>query len=729
MDVEEDFPRSSEVVLESLGQPKRRDRSSEDKSNTFSFKVPTTSNRSLKSGKLFQRGRLPTYDKLEAGSLLLGSVAVIAPSGLRIHLPGGLVGFVRASDGVDIPESARQRPDTILSGCVSVGSRVVCSVLEVKRHFVLLSMRPSVINKGLSSGALTTGMLLPASVRAHEDHGIILGFHLGDSSSIGGFVRYDDVEKTENDNPPLDNDSPVLETGLTKREPPKDTFRELLTNLPLYSTVYVVVESVNESRQFATCRWPWSYEYPMPLDCSIPLLSVRPGLLLSGEISDIHIAASSLGGGSLSHCNYGFDLKCLNGLSAIVPALHSVVDYCNPSSSTGQQNVDTTGKATKKRRGKRVEELDDSSQEILGLEDIVIARVIYVNHWNKTVYVSLLSHVTKWTSPKGHRHRLVTPSLKTYCKVLRGIPGHGIIFSLYRIQTQEELDSGYSPESLVFSDTELGFCESSQLCDDKGDGPHSVVSSDAQLAMKFTLGSIHSCVEFGYDFLTRFVRLSTRESLQGESVLSPFHLSGGSLLKGVIAHIGSFGITVRLSTLVHGRVSLEHLTDVPLDTIPDRYSVGGTIKVRVLRFDHVHNILLLTAKRILRKDLNPLINLDQVVKGNEVLGYVSRVSQHSGDKVTIRFYNDLQTTLDPEEVSEAKRQDIDLRNGSVVRVVISKVDKRRRFFQVTLNPEKMSLLKAYGNDRAKRRREIRRAACKKAFTNHVSSRKHKESKS
>ncbi|GFE53713.1 pre-rRNA processing factor, putative [Babesia ovis] len=764
MEAEEDFPRSSEVVLEPLGEPRRRARLPGQNSRTLSFPSASTARRSVKAGSSSTRGQLPTIESLEAGSLLLGSVAVVASNGLSIHLPGGLTGFVRASDAVDIPDTEPQRPEPVIAGSINVGSHVVCSVLEVKRGFASLSMRPSVINRGLSLAGLTSGMLLPATVRSHEEYGILLSFHLPEQAGVRGFVRYDD------DNSSKDGDSSVDDALSSSTSEPHDNKgdknaksgnkknpksknastpkalkkapKSSLHNLPIHATVYVMVESVNAARNLVTCKWPWRYDCPVSLDYSMPLLCVRPGLLLVGEISDVHIPASSLSGTAESYANYGFDIKCLNGLTAIIPAVHSVASYSRlgsrastePAEDTSDDQPVKASTATSSKAKRQIANLDTLSHDALGMEDTVIARVLYVNHWQKTIFVSILSHVVKWKGPQGQPHRQVSNALKTFGKVMRSIPGHGVVFSLSRIRNEAQLASGTSPETLSFTDSDIGFCESSHLSDEVKTAGNSTgaarVSSSAQLALKFTSGSVHSVIELGFDFLTRFVRLNSRESLQNETLLSPFQLSGGTSVKGVITNVGPTGVNVRLSKLVQGKVPLEHLTDVPLSAVPDRFSVGTSLKLRVLRFDYAHNVLLLTAKRGLRKDPLPLTEFGHLSIGKEFCGYISRVPRPTGgERVSVCFYNDLHTTLDSYELAEAERLSLDLSHGSVVRVVVTRVDRRRHCFYVTLSPDKMASLKALASARSKRRRDERRAACKKAFTNYISSRKRRQTSS
>ncbi|KAK1934939.1 hypothetical protein X943_003508 [Babesia divergens] len=743
MDTEEDFPRSSQVTLTPLGEPQRRQGSAAQNDLVSALASVYKEKRSVKAGANVSRGQLPTIDNLGVGSLLLGSVAMVTTGGLRVHLPGGLSGFVRASDVFDLPVGAHQRVDSILAPSFSVGSHVIVAVMEAKNGFISLSMKPSVINKGLRIDSVTPGMLLPASVKSHEDHGIMLAFNFEDNNDMRGFLRYEDtasevdVGSSQSDN--VDGNGPAISTKVRggKRSKITDSFREL----PLHTTVYVTIDSVNIDRNMMLCRRPSNSDTPVSMDCSIPLLCVRPGLLLTGEITDVHYPASSLSGTAESRVNYGYDIKCLSELGAVVPALHSVVSYsqCRPASTQPTHLADSDIDDVKMHKRTKVKGREPPAEiaekPSLGLEDDVVGRVIYVDHWQKTVYVSLLSHIVNWRGPKGHFHKILSNSRRTFAKVCRSIPGHGVIFSLCRLKTDDSLKEEPQMDTLKFDEEDIGFCYPSHMSDEGSGTPGSGrMPSATQLALTFTVGSVHQGVELEFDFFTRLMRLSMRKSLSKETLLSPFQLRGGVSVKGEITKVSTTGVTVRLSKLVHGKVALEHLTDVPLSQVPDRFYVGGTLKLRVLRFDHVHNVLLLTAKRVMRKDPSPLTAFGQLSVGKEFICYVSRVKRgdeshegvDNGEVVAVRFYNDLRTTLDPSELNEAEKLSLDLRHGAVLRVVVTRLDPRRRSFYVTLSPEKMNTLKSLARAKQKRRRELRREACKKAFTNYVSSRKRRK---
>lgn len=744
MDVEEDFPRTTEVVLTPLGQPRRR---REPVSQPESFVLPSStsnSSRPSKVGNAVSPGQLPKVDNIEAGTLLLGTVAMVTSSGLRVHLPGGMQGFARATDVVDLPTGDHQRLHHIVASAFSVGSHVVASVLEVKNGFLALSMKPSVINKGLRADSIIPGMLLPSCLRSYEEHGAIISFTMGDNE-LRGFVKHDYHNKEDGDVTDKSTaDEPNVCSTLKKGKQQQGMYSTKY--LMPYSTVYVVVESVNLDRKVANCKWAWESDIPVAVDCSLPLLCVRPGLLLVGQITEVHYPAAGHSSVAGSRVNYGFDIKCLSTLSAVVPALHSVTSYSVERLDAAKRDKDVTNNHTSsndktshymdpKGKSKAEDILDrDNTDHPLEVEDTVIGRVIYVDHWQKTIYVSLLSHIVDWKGPKGFPNSLLSSAAKTFAKVIRSIPGNGVIFSLCRLKKLESPASEPDPETLNFSSKLLGYCPQSQLSDDaRSDTTKGKKSSSFKIAMSFTLGSVHPTVELEYDFFMRVTQLTMRQTLSKETLVSPFQLHGGTLVKAEITKIAKNGLNVRISKFVHGKVTMEHLTDVPLPQVPDRYKVGATLKLRVLRFDHVHNMLLLTAKRAMRKDSDALTSFEQLSVGKEVVGYISRVKRDEdnatdrGETVFVKFYNDLQTTLDQSELREAKENEVELNNGDVVRVVVTRIDKRRGAFYVTLTPEKMSTLKSMAKAKQKRKREIRREACKKAFTNYVSSRKRKAS--
>ncbi|KAJ6839615.1 rRNA biogenesis protein RRP5 [Iris pallida] len=147
------------------------------------------------SGKLPRFANRITLKNISPKMKLWGVIVEVNPKDLVVSLPGGLRGFVRAEEVSDIVlgNTDKDTENNMLCSKFHVGQLVSCIVLRVdddKREGkgnkrIWLSLRLSLLYKGLTIDAVQDGMVLTAQVKSVEDHGYILQFGV---SSISGFL-------------------------------------------------------------------------------------------------------------------------------------------------------------------------------------------------------------------------------------------------------------------------------------------------------------------------------------------------------------------------------------------------------------------------------------------------------------------------------------------------------------------------------------------------------------
>ncbi|URE17983.1 Suppressor of forked protein (Suf) [Musa troglodytarum] len=147
------------------------------------------------TGKLPRFANRITLKNISARMKLWGVIVEVNRKDLVISLPGGLRGFVHAEEVIDIPLSNGDKVSEgyFLSGIFHVGQLVPCVVLRVDddkkdgkgNKRIWLSLRLSLLHKGLTLDAIQDGMVLNAQVKSVEDHGYILFFGV---SSFTGFL-------------------------------------------------------------------------------------------------------------------------------------------------------------------------------------------------------------------------------------------------------------------------------------------------------------------------------------------------------------------------------------------------------------------------------------------------------------------------------------------------------------------------------------------------------------
>ncbi|KAI0529621.1 hypothetical protein KFK09_002175 [Dendrobium nobile] len=143
------------------------------------------------TGKLPRLTNRVTWKNISPGMKLWGVITEVNLKDLVISLPGGLRGFVHAEDASDV--LAENGDKVSFSKTLHVGQLVSCVVMQVDddkgdekgRKRVRLSLRLSVLYKGLSLDVVQDGMVLIAQVRSVEDHGYILQFGV---PSFSGFL-------------------------------------------------------------------------------------------------------------------------------------------------------------------------------------------------------------------------------------------------------------------------------------------------------------------------------------------------------------------------------------------------------------------------------------------------------------------------------------------------------------------------------------------------------------
>ncbi|XXQ31450.1 S1 motif domain-containing protein [Plasmodiophora brassicae] len=161
-------------------------------------KTPTTPREETRAQTLL-------FGKLVVGQRLLGAIQQVRDLDVVIGLPSGLTGvmpirevsdvmcarvdaFVNADEDEDVNDALPELGDIF-----SVGQLVQCVVtnLDTSAKRIELSLRASLVNRGIAADALHPGMLLAASVQSVEAHGYVVNLSL--SSPRNSFLRKKDV--------------------------------------------------------------------------------------------------------------------------------------------------------------------------------------------------------------------------------------------------------------------------------------------------------------------------------------------------------------------------------------------------------------------------------------------------------------------------------------------------------------------------------------------------------
>ncbi|KAK2197213.1 bifunctional Nucleic acid-binding [Babesia duncani] len=645
MSQEEDFPRSK---LKSSSEAESHSRPTRLKKASLSIATDDIAEVTLYNSNQVQY-KLPNLSNLQSGSLVLGSVSKVTDSGLLIQLFNNLIAFAKHSDIVDDNEATAGNLKCISVAPFRVGSHVICRVEYIKYKIVFVSLKPSLINKGIHITQVLPGMLIPTSVKDHEDHGMVLTLDSTLKNSIWGFIKYTSQE----------NNTKEIET--------------LRTKFPISSVCYVVVESVHPERNSISFTWPWKHKQPMSTIAVLNVNSIVPGLLLDGEV--VKVEKTTSGGIPIS-----LKIKCLSNLNLVVPCVHMKKSILETSVPT--------------------------------LHDKVTGRVLYVNQIEQTFYVSLLNHIVSWKGPNGHSFKPSSQASSTFiAKVISRIPFDGFVFAIKPKTSTDVTALADDPSSIDFTGARVGYCDLTHISD-KG--------STKAVLNKFSTNSVHIVRGLGFDTLQRWTRVTCKESLMNEAILDPTMLKPAELVKAKVFKRSTSGILVRIGADIYGKVPLEHLTDVPVSQVPEGFHVGKVINVRVLKFNFLHNRLLLTAKKTLKSDTSPVTQFADLYVGRQMWGWMSKKSR-------VCFYNNLSTTLSDDEIESAKALEIDLSHGALVKCLVVYVNTKTQKFRVTIDTCKIVQIKSKREIARSKRKRIRKMACKAKFEKYISTKRRKRS--
>ncbi|XP_020532096.1 rRNA biogenesis protein RRP5 [Amborella trichopoda] len=182
---------------------------------------PFTSEEDL--GSLFGDGSSSTLPRfanritpknVSVGMKIWGIISEVNAKDLLVSLPGGLKGFVKVEEASDLflekggslekTRGSSSKENNVLECNFYVGQLVPCVVIGVahddKREAkgskrIWLSLRLSLLHKGLALDSIHDGMVLMACVRSVEDHGYIL--HFGISCFTGFMPRSSKIDDAD----------------------------------------------------------------------------------------------------------------------------------------------------------------------------------------------------------------------------------------------------------------------------------------------------------------------------------------------------------------------------------------------------------------------------------------------------------------------------------------------------------------------------------------------------
>ncbi|CAM9211625.1 unnamed protein product, partial [Ectocarpus sp. 12 AP-2014] len=618
------------------------------------------------SGMLVEHsGRAPrlemvSFKKLNKGTLAMGVVFKINEHDMVVSLPSSLTGVVRRQEVSDyfhqkaasakntgsnraggrgryFDEShAGEKPLTHL---FREGQVVRCAIIslakEAKGRHIELSLRASVVNKGLSLSQLTKGSGVYGSVASVEDHGYVVTLGL---DGVTAFLP-------KKDGP---------EEGLEPGQP-----------------VEAVIQTVKAAARTVTLTTdPSQVSSAVTQGTSFDLRSLKPGMLVDTIVDSVlsnGILVSFLGYfvGCVDHNN----MPLVSGDGKDEPKGWRPLFRPGPEPVRARVLlVDYVNKAIRLTLRPHLMKMRAPSGlpptgallegEVVRVDPALgLLLTVPSTEEEDGSEVAGNAPAAKKERGQGRRERRATAAAAAAAAAAGG-----------------DKDDGDDEEKKW--KTIGAYVHISRISDERVE----------HVEKSYKPGQKVRCRVTGSSLVEGWAAASLRPSVLSAAVLRYQDLKPGSLVEGEVAAVEGFGLLVKLGEGVRALVPKNHLGDVTVKNPKARFKVGARVKGRVLTVDPGSSKSTLTLKRSMVKDKREVISTYTEAKereGTACTGFVTKVAPFG---LHVSFYGNVFGLLPSKALTKHGIQDPSeaFVVGQVVGCVVRSCD-------VTTYPPKLSL--------------------------------------
>ncbi|RQM29029.1 hypothetical protein B5M09_003214 [Aphanomyces astaci] len=291
------------------------------------------------------------------------------------------------------------------------------------------------------------------------------------------------------------------------------------------------------------------------------------------------------------------------------------------------------------------------------------ARIIGIDSTTKAVTLSMAPHIVY----------LQAPEFKQTAVVHRIDAGIGMLLSLAG-------PASVGGDRLSWKEFLPAFAHISRVAD----------SRIEKLDKHFKVGQVVPGRVVGYCAFDGLVNLTLAPSALTKAVLRQADLVPGSLIKGKVVSVESWGILVDICDGVRGVVNSSHAPTVALKKTMSKYKPGHVIDVRVLQVDVAAKRTHLTLKKgLVASDLTPLTSYEQATPGTVAHGFVTKIADFG---LIVGFYNGVFGLVPAATLHNAGVEDIAAAYsaGQVVKVAVARCDATKKRMTLTFDTTKSS---------------------------------------
>ncbi|OQS07493.1 rRNA biogenesis protein rrp5 [Thraustotheca clavata] len=291
------------------------------------------------------------------------------------------------------------------------------------------------------------------------------------------------------------------------------------------------------------------------------------------------------------------------------------------------------------------------------------ARIIAIDEANKIIALSMAPHIVHLQAPQ------FTESIGDViesCAIHRIEGGVGMLMSLAGLTTEDKLS---------WKDFRPAFAHISRCSDTRVD----------KLDKMFKIDQIFPGRVVGFSLFDGVVNVTLAPSAINKTVLRLTDLQAGTIIKGKVIAVESWGILVEICEGIRGVVSAAHAPSVALKKTMSKYKPGHGIECRVLKVDVPAKKVHLTLKKgLVSSELPPLTSYEQATPGTLAHGFITKIADFG---LVVGFYNGVHGLVPAATLLKAGVEDIaaSYTTGQVVKACVARCDPSKMRMTLTFD--------------------------------------------
>ncbi|XP_048361288.1 protein RRP5 homolog isoform X2 [Sphaerodactylus townsendi] len=224
--------------------------------------------------------------------------------------------------------------------------------------------------------------------------------------------------------------------------------------------------------------------------------------------------------------------------------------------------------------------------------------------------------------------------------------------------------------------------------------------------LSFKPGSKHKCRVIDYSPIDDLLLLSLKKRIIDAPFLRYHDIHPGQMVEGTVFALKDFGMQVKVTGHIKGLVPRLHVADVVLKQPEKKYSVGNTVKPRVLVCNPETKTLILTLKKTLVTSKLPILaSYEDAKPGFVTHGFIVCAREFG---CIVKFYNDVKGLVPKNELGVAPitAPQEAFYEGQVVKVIVLKCEPEQERLLLSFKLTDNALAEDCTGEEVSKKREV-----------------------